>query len=259
MADPQLKKRLGQHHLTDPRICRPLLDFLVPQGRSVIEIGPGGGVLTGELLNRSAGVVAIEIDPEWGIALRRRMRHDRLQIVIADALEFPWAEIAAGTLVAGNLPYQISTALIERLLPLWRTVPRAGFLVQREVGERLVARPGDSDYGSLGVLTGAYAQAKLLRVVARGSFNPPPKVEGAFVGLELRRPPLPDGEMPEFVNTVRAAFALRRKTLRNALAARWGRDRAASWVSDLGCGDRIRAEELDLDGFLTLHRLRVAE
>lgn len=158
---------------------------------------------------------------------------------------------------AGNLPYNVATPILERLLPHRREVPRAAFLVQWEVGERLVAGPGDPAYGSLSVLVAAYAEARLLGRVKRGSFRPPPKVDGAFVGLVLRRPPLPDEEMAGFLATVRLAFSLRRKTLRNSVASGIGRGRAGAVVEglarEIGRDPRMRAEELGLDELLALH------
>ncbi|HEY0781654.1 MAG TPA: 16S rRNA (adenine(1518)-N(6)/adenine(1519)-N(6))-dimethyltransferase RsmA, partial [Thermoanaerobaculia bacterium] len=210
MPSPLLKKALGQHHLTDGALCRPIVEFLRPAGLAVVEIGPGGGVLTAELLAAGARVTGWELDLEWAAALRRRLRDPRLRLVVGDALDLDWRRVQAPALAAGNLPYNVATALVQRLLPHRDRVPRAAFLVQREVAERLVARPGDAAYGSLSVLVAAYSRARLLGRVRRGSFRPPPKVEGAFVGLELAAPPLPDAEMDGFVAFVRLAFAQRR-------------------------------------------------
>lgn len=255
---PSLKKRFGQHHLVRSELCRPLIDFLHPAGRNVVEIGPGGGVLTAPLVERGAKVTAIEMDAEWAWTLRRSLADETLRIVIGDAMAVAWERLRPGTMVAGNLPYQISTALIERLLPLHDLIPRAGFLVQREVAERLVARPGEPAFGSLSVLADAYAQTEMLARVTRSSFRPPPKVEGAFIGMRLRKPPLATAQMPGFVSLVRLSFSLRRKTLRNALASRWGRERAAAAVAALGMGDLVRAEEMDLEAFLRLYEIQRA-
>jgi 16S rRNA (adenine1518-N6/adenine1519-N6)-dimethyltransferase len=257
MRPPRLKKALGQHHLTAGALCRPLVDFLAPAGRRVLEVGPGGGVLTAELLAAGARVLAWEVDLAWAAELRRRLAAPRLVPVVGDALAIAWGRLPAPTLVAGNLPYNVATAILERLLPHHARVPRAAFLVQKEVAERLVAGPGDPAYGSLSVVVAAYARPVLLGRVRPGSFRPPPKVEGAFVGLDLHPPPLPPAEMAAFLSTVRLAFAQRRKTLKNALAAGWGKERAESVLAAAGLGEKARAEELGLGEFLEIYRRAV--
>jgi 16S rRNA (adenine1518-N6/adenine1519-N6)-dimethyltransferase len=267
---PALKKALGQHHLVDGRLCAPLIAFLRPAGERVLEVGPGGGVLTDELLAAGARVWAWELDPAWAFTLRRNAALEStggaaLGLVVGDAMTIPWQRLPAPTLAAGNLPYAISTALIARMLRHPRRVPRAAFLVQKEVGDRLVAGPGDPDYGALSVLVAARSEARLLGRVKAGSFRPPPKVDGAFVGLVAREPPLPPDGMERFEQTVHRAFGQRRKTLRNSLGRgldgsggrggdkRGGRERAAAALEAAGISERARAEELALGDFLRLH------
>ncbi len=222
----------------------------------MLEIGPGGGVLTVGLLEEGAAAVdACELDRDWAFHLRERLASPRLRLLVADALGLAWRRFPEGLLVAGNLPYNVATAVIERLLLEAHTVPRAGFLVQREVAERLVAGPGEADYGALSVLTVARAEARILGRVGRGAFRPRPEVDGAFVGFALRPPPLPAAELCDFAATVRLAFGLRRKTLRNALAAGWGRAAADRALDRLGLGPKTRAEALPLEAFVALHRL----
>ncbi len=252
---PSLKKALGQHHLVDGALCGPIVRFLEPAGRRVLEIGPGGGVLTAELLAAGARVLGWELDLEWAAELRRRLPGPDLSLVVADALEIDWARLPPPTLAAGNLPYNVATAILERMLPHHERVPRAAFLVQKEVADRLVARPGDEAYGSLSLLVAAYADARGLGRVRKGSFRPPPKVEGGFVGLELRPPPLPQERMHELIALIRLAFNQRRKTLRNALASGWGRERAEAVLSRAGLPEKVRGEELGLEAFLEIHRL----
>lgn len=247
---PILKKALGQHHLIDGALCRPLIAFLEPGGSRVLEIGPGGGVLTAELLAAGARVTGWELDLGWAAELRRRLSHPELKLVVGDALEIDWSRLSAPTLVAGNLPYNVATVIIERLLPHHAAVPRAAFLVQKEVADRLVARPRDEAYGSLSVIVAAWSRAKILGRVRPGSFRPPPKVDSAFVGFELQPPPLPPEEMTAFAAFVRLAFGQRRKTLRNALAAGWGREKAEAVLAAAGVGEKVRAEELGLEEFL---------
>ena len=257
MRDPFLKKSLGQHHLRSGALCRPLIDYLRPAGSRVLEIGPGGGVLTVELAAAGGRVLGCEVDLAWAFELRRRLaRRDFAagtpQVAALDALSLDWRRLPAPTLVAGNLPFSVATRLIERLLPHAARVPRAAFMVQKEVAERLVARPGEAAYGAFSVLAAAQAEARLLATVRPGSFHPPPKVAAAFVGLELRAPPLAAGEMDDFARLVRAAFALRRKTLRNSLASGLGRRRSAELLGEMGWDARRRAQELGLEEFIEL-------
>ncbi len=252
MRRPALKKRLGQHHLRAGTLCRPLIDYLRPEGERVLEIGPGGGVLTAELLAAGGRVIACEVDLEWALALGSRFAGSKVATVAVDAQRLEWRRLPRPTLVAGNLPFNVATRLVEGLLPCSKVVPRAAFMVQKEVAERLVARPGDSAYGSLSVLTTAYSEARLLGVVRPGSFDPPPRVSAAFVGLRLREPPLEADEMPVFVRLVRLAFALRRKTLRNSLASGMGRELSGQLLDALGWDARCRAESLDLSAFVAL-------
>jgi len=262
---PPLRKSLGQHHLVDGALCRPLIQFLSLPGADlagwrVLEIGPGGGVLTRELLAAGARVWGWELDLAWAASLRRSLPDPRLSLVVADALEIPWHRFGeraslpgpGPVLAAGNLPYNVATAILERLLPHHESVPKAAFLLQKEVAERLVAKPGDDAYGALSVIVAAYAEARILGRVRPGSFRPPPKVESAFVGLTLHPPPLPEDQMPGFMDLVHLAFNQRRKTLRNALAARWGREKAEEVLRRAGVEGGRRAEELGLGEWVGL-------
>src|SRR4030095_2323420 len=122
---PPLKKALGQHHLVGGALCAPLVQFLAPAGKRVLEIGPGGGVLTAQLLAAGARVLGWELDPDWAAVLRRRLPDPRLALVIGDALEIAWDRLPTPTLAAGNLPYNVATAIIEDLLPHHACIPRA--------------------------------------------------------------------------------------------------------------------------------------
>ena len=253
---PLLRKSLGQHHLVDGALTRPLVAFLEPAGRRVLEIGPGGGVLTRELLAAGASVLAWELDPAWAAAAAGALPGERLQVVVGDALDIPFERLPPGTLAAGNLPYNVATPILARLLTRAEGVPRAAFLVQLEVAERLAAGAGDAAYGALSVLVACHARAVLLGRVKPGSFRPPPKVDSAFVGLVRHEPPLPPAEMPVFLDLVRRGFGQRRKTLANALTAGGGRGKpaVAAALAAAGIPPRARAEELDLAAWLALYR-----
>jgi 16S rRNA (adenine1518-N6/adenine1519-N6)-dimethyltransferase len=256
-ARPPLRRSYGQHHLRDGAVCRPLVDFLrLAAGDGVLEIGAGGGVLTRELLARGARVAAVELDAEWAVALAGRLSgapgRERCAIVVADALTLDWSRLPVAWRVAGNLPYNVGTAIVERLLAAAPAGLRAAFLLQREVVDRMTAGPGDDAYGALSLLVAARARAERLGVVRPGAFVPPPRVDSAFVGLETVPPLLPHSAMGELERLIRIAFAQRRKSLRNALAAGYGRAAADSALAAAGIAPARRAEELGLRDFLAL-------
>jgi 16S rRNA (adenine1518-N6/adenine1519-N6)-dimethyltransferase len=247
---PPFKKRLGQHHLHDSALCRPLVEYLEPAGGRVIEIGPGGGVLTEALLEAGATVMAWELDPAWTFETARRLASEpRLRLVNADALALPWERIKSPFKVAGNLPYNVATALIDRMLDQGPRIARAAFMVQLEVAQRLAAGPGSKAYGAASVLTAARAKARILARVEPGSFFPPPKVVSAFIGLEPRRVVPTLSAFGELRTLVFAAFGQRRKTLRNALSTRWPRAQVQSAIARVGLEPDVRAEQLSCAEF----------
>ncbi len=261
---PRRKKALGQHHLREGSLCRPLIEFLfagLPPAAPgtgarppVIEIGPGGGVLTAELLAAGAEVLALELDPEWAEELALRIPNERLSVKVGDVLDFDWSVVPPGTLVCGNLPYQLGTAIVDRVLRAWPRVERAAFLLQREVVDRLIAGPGSPDYGSLSLLTQARASVARLGIVRPGSFVPPPKVDSAFVGMRLHAPPLPEAEMPAFEHFLRAAFSQRRKTITNSFTSSFSRPDVEQALTTLGRDLKTRAEALAMADLVELFR-----
>jgi len=209
----------------------------------VIEIGPGRGALTARLLERADRVIAIEIDPAMVEHLRAQFAGEaRLEIVHADILTVDLAQWGAAP-VAGNLPYYITSPIIERTMR--SGTPRAVFLIQKEVAERLVASPGSRDYGFLTVQTALFAQVKYLFEVRPGSFQPPPKVDSAVVLLEKRDRALDDAA--GLVRFVGHCFGHKRKTLRNNLAGIYGKELVESWPEA-----SLRAEQIPVEGFLAM-------
>lgn len=263
---PSYKKRFGQHHLVHSGLCRPLVEFLEPEAHPVLEIGPGGGALTRALLDAGASVLAVEVDPAWAFALHRRIAvsgvepatQRGLAVAVADALEIDWKRLPAGCRVAGNLPYNVATPLLRLVLSACPVGTRAGFLLQWEVGRRLTAEPGGKEYGALSVLVAARAGVEELGRVKAASFRPPPKVDGLFVGLTVRHPPVAEAEMGAFTGLVQAAFGQRRKTLRNSLGAAWGRGAALVALEEAGIDPGERAERLSLADFTRLHHAALA-
>lgn len=213
------RKRFAQHFLHDPGILARLVEAIAPSsGDEIVEIGPGEGVLTRALLARVRHLTAIEIDRDLAARLSAEFPPDRLTVYCADALEFDFGALSPRLRVVGNLPYNISTPLLFRLAGHAGRLKDMHFMLQREVVERMVARPSTPEYGRLTIMLQTRFRMQKLFRVPRGAFRPPPKVESALVRLL----PLPAAQIPQLDWTalaaiVRRAFSARRKTLRNAL------------------------------------------
>lgn len=213
------KKSLGQNFLFDPTILRRIVNVSgVTSGDAVVEIGPGHGTLTRPLSGAARKVIAIELDE--GLYERLKREPDlpsNVELVLSDALEFPYESLERFKVVA-NIPYYITTPFIFRLIEARGHVQSMTLTVQREVAERIIARPGRKAYGALSIAVQYYADAKLEFIIPRGAFRPVPKVDSAVVRIDmLERPRIAVRDEKLFFRIVRAAFSQRRKTLANAL------------------------------------------
>ena len=217
------KKGLGQHFLVDAAAIATIVGAVdAPEGSRVVEIGPGAGALTGPLLARYPGLVALEVDAEAIAHLRAR--YPALDVRQGDVLEADWGAIrreggpsAPPLTVVGNLPYYISSPILFALLGARADVGRAVVMLQKEVADRLVAPPGGKTYGTLSVYFALWARAAPVLDVPAAAFRPPPKVESAVVALDFRGADGPDVDSAALRRVVRAAFGQRRKMLRNSL------------------------------------------
>jgi len=216
-----IRKRFGQHFLHHRAILERIAEALAPgPGDLVLEIGPGRGALTEELASRGARVVAIEKDRDLVPVVRDRVPGAR--IVEGDALALEWREVAGARpgealLVTGNIPYNITTPLLDLALAPPRPA-RIVFLVQKEVADRLAAPPGNKVYGALSVGVQAVARIEKLFGVPAGAFSPPPKVDSAVIRLvPLEAPLVPDPLIPAFRRLVVGLFGFRRKQLLRGL------------------------------------------
>jgi 16S rRNA (adenine1518-N6/adenine1519-N6)-dimethyltransferase len=241
-----LKKRFGQHFLTDRSVLRRIVRLAQPRN-TVVEIGPGAGALTRELAAAADRVIAIEIDRDLIAGLRARMPAN-VEIVEGDALE---AALPAEPFhLVGNLPYNVATPLFKRFIDHRKNMLDATVMIQKEVAERLTAKPGTREYGPLSILVQHYADVEYGFAVPPGAFRPQPKVDSAVVRLTWK-PGVPDAR--EFTDFVHQAFASRRKTLANNLARMFpslGREEIAR---RLGGRAGARPEELSLDEFLGVY------
>jgi 16S rRNA (adenine1518-N6/adenine1519-N6)-dimethyltransferase len=217
------KKRYGQHFLHDPGTIERIVRAIAPvPGDRLVEIGPGRGAISAALLDGAGVLDVVEIDPDVVPALERRCEgHGELRVHLADALEFDFRGLR-GTgprlRLAGNLPYNVSTPLLFRLIAQVDAFADMHFMLQKEVVARMAARPGTADYGRLTVMLAPHVRVKPLFDIGTGAFSPPPRVQSTFFAMQpLREPPFPLGDRAAFARIVAAAFSKRRKTLRNSL------------------------------------------
>jgi 16S rRNA (adenine1518-N6/adenine1519-N6)-dimethyltransferase len=253
---------LGQHFLRDTNILNRIAAAVhVVPGETVLEIGAGKGPLTAALAAAGARVVAVEMDPPLATELAKK-EIPGLTIVEGDILDLDWPALmkehgapAGPFAVAGNLPYSISSPILFRVVDLKDAVSRAVFLVQREMAERIIAGPGSKDYAPLGILLQIHFEAKILFRLHPGSFVPPPKVESAVLMLTKREQPLVDlKDEAGFRKFLFAAFAQRRKTLSNNLAAAgYPAVQIARILSDLTLAKTVRAEQIEIDEWASLY------
>ncbi|HJZ67133.1 MAG TPA: 16S rRNA (adenine(1518)-N(6)/adenine(1519)-N(6))-dimethyltransferase RsmA [Blastocatellia bacterium] len=271
------KKSLGQNFLTDRGVARRIVDAVAPLPKDiVIEIGPGTGALTRMLAERCGKVVAVEIDARLVDELRSKFKAENLSILNADALSVDWDEMIAEAIsssrvgrgsnpdegrvrIVANLPYFISTPIIERLLSLGRQLFDMTLMLQKEVADRITTGPGSKEYGYLSVMVQYHCDALKLFEVPPSAFTPAPKVRSAVIRLTVREQPRVEvADEKKFFAFVRAAFAQRRKTILNNLKAA---ARALEFTSGVesaveatSVSPQRRAETLSLTEFAALYQ-----
>ena len=216
------KKSLGQNFLVDDGVAGRIIDAAdVGPTDTVVEIGPGHGVLTRGLAGRAGRVIAIELDPMLYDKLKSEFSGvPNLELVLGDALKYPYEGLDKGVKVVANLPYYISTPIITRLIAARGKINLMVLMLQKEVAARITAPPGGKDYGYLSVMVQLYTEPKVLFDVSRHAFKPEPKVDSAILKLQMRtEPAVAVADYALFEKIVSAAFSQRRKTLRNTMKA----------------------------------------
>lgn len=249
------KKRLGQHFLMDAGAAARIAGLACEQGGSrVLEIGPGTGILTRALLERGAAVTAVELDPDMVRILHSRGDLADATIVQGDALTFDYAGYAAGDpwRVTGNLPYNVATPLIMRFIEMRDGPDALVVMMQKDVVDRLRAKPGTRVYGSLSIAAQYAMRVERAFTLSPRSFYPRPRVDSTVVRLtRLEQPVVNVADETLFLQVVRGAFAYRRKTLANSLSLALGIKRAAitDALQQLAYDTEIRGEQLAIGDF----------
>lgn len=236
-------KSLGQNFLIDGNTLRLIAEVGGAQaGANILEVGPGLGVLTYELARRGANVTTLEKDERLRGVLGETLAGQNVNIVWGDALDYDYAALPAGTRVIANLPYYISTALLTRFMGS-SSIVSATVLVQREVAQRLSAKPSEDGYGFLSAMVALHGSARLVRDVAKGAFFPPPDVTSSIVRLDF------DGSRPspDLVHFLEVALHHRRKTLRNNLRlVGYAPEAIDAALEACGLSPNVRAEDIAL-------------
>jgi len=250
MQGHQPRKRFGQNFLADAHYVRRIVDAIAPHpGERLVEIGPGLAALTRPLIERAGRLDAVEIDRDLAGRLASEFGTDQLTLHVADALEFDFAALGAGLRVIGNLPYYISSPLLFHLAQYDALITDVHVMLQKEVVERMTARPGTPEYGRLTVMLQAVFRITRLFTVPAGAFRPAPKVDSSVVRLvPLREAKATISDVALFGRVVAAAFGQRRKTMRNALSTicdEAGLERA-------GIDPGVRGETLSVAEFVRL-------
>jgi 16S rRNA (adenine1518-N6/adenine1519-N6)-dimethyltransferase len=251
------RKRFGQNFLTDENVITNIVNAFGPApGQNVVEIGPGLGALTRELLGRLGRLQVVELDRDLAAALPVRLMNDgELVVHQGDALKFDFRTLANGPhslRIIGNLPYNISTPILFHLLGQADAIADMTFMLQKEVVERMAAAPGSGDYGRLSVMLQVKCEVEWLLDVPPEAFSPPPKVDSAVVRLRPHTTPRYNcKDEKRLQSLLTTAFNMRRKTLRNALKGMGSPEQFDAAGIDL----TLRPEEVDVATWVQLSNL----
>jgi 16S rRNA (adenine1518-N6/adenine1519-N6)-dimethyltransferase len=242
------KKSLGQHWLKDRAILQAIADETkICSNDTVLEIGPGLGTLTGELLSRANKVIAVEFDKQLANKLPGQYPGKNLEVIAADILDYDLSQLPEGYIVVANVPYYITSKIIKKLMTASNKPKVAILLVQKEVAQRLASQPGEMSM--LAVSAQVYANVKLGIEVSREYFTPPPEVDSQVVALETRLIPLVASDCEkQFFQVVRAGYSEKRKKLRSSLAGglHLSKESVDDALAKAGLDLNARAQELSI-------------
>lgn len=258
---PSPRKSLGQHFLLNPSSIDKILDLArIGKEDSVLEIGPGPGSMTERLAARAGHVIAVEKDRRFAELLRQKFQDDsRVHVLEADFLSQDLPQLLGGDTkwkVVANLPYNVATEILFHLLEFSTFFESFHLMFQKEVAERIVARPGSKDYGILSVFSQLFSENRIVMKLKPGSFTPPPKVDSAVVQFRIAEGSrFPIHHLPTFETIVRSAFGQRRKMIRNTLKdalPEISEERLVRGLEEAGIPGTTRAETVPIEKFAKL-------
>ncbi|MEX0668458.1 MAG: 16S rRNA (adenine(1518)-N(6)/adenine(1519)-N(6))-dimethyltransferase RsmA [Candidatus Saccharimonadales bacterium] len=249
------QKSLGQHWLFDEEALAAMLSAGEVSGEDVVlEIGPGLGSLTSYLTAVASKVIAVEADEELATGLKTRVPLENLEVITGDILEFDTSKLPKGYKVVANIPYYITSKILQNFLEADNQPLLMALLVQKELAERVVATPGDMSVLAFSVQY--YAKAKMLGVVPKELFDPMPKVDSSVLQVRIRNKPYFPADTKELFRLVKAGFGERRKQLANSLAGglRIDKDEAITMLEKANIASSARAQELSMEQWQQLYK-----
>jgi len=255
MSESAPKKSLGQHWLHDAETLDAIVKSAeVTKADTVLEIGPGLGTLTAVLAKQAGSVLAVEFDEVLALELPYRVADENVEVVQADILDFDLSRMPEGFKVVANIPYYLTSHLIRKLCESKPAFSVAAILIQKEVAERVAAKPGDTSM--LSITAQYYCEVSLGREVPAKLFTPPPKVDSQVLVLKRRKQPLSqDVDEVKFFSLIKAGFSERRKKLRSSLSGglHISKTQADELLSSAGISPDLRAQALDMGQWLDLY------
>ncbi|MBL8025549.1 MAG: ribosomal RNA small subunit methyltransferase A [Fibrobacteres bacterium] len=257
--DHTAKKRFGQHFLTSARIIERIIDASIPgEGDAIVEIGPGQGAITGDLIKKHHNTfTAIELDRDLIPLLKERFGSiERFSIIESDVLKVNFADCAPDKrqlTIVGNLPYNVGSIIILKMAEEREVIRKAYVMLQKEVGERLTAICGTSEYSFLSVAIQTFATVKRLFTIPPGAFSPPPKVDSAFLEISFSHEPDMPKDYKRYTSIVSNAFSQRRKKVINVLSRHYDKDTIAKFFADNSINENARAENLTVKDYIRLY------
>ncbi|MGL4662997.1 MAG: 16S rRNA (adenine(1518)-N(6)/adenine(1519)-N(6))-dimethyltransferase RsmA [Culicoidibacterales bacterium] len=255
-----LKKKFGQNFLIDQNILRKIVEVASVEDKHVVEIGPGIGALTQFIADDAASVHCFEVDETLKPILAETLNdYPNVEVIFQDILKSQFETydfLEKRFSVVANLPYYITTPIIEHLIPYRKQIDSITIMMQKEVAERIQAAPGSKQYGSLSIYLQTYFDAEIAFVVPRTVFMPPPDVESAILHLVPKKQMhLQEEEIATFEKIIRAAFATRRKTILNNLQRLYGKEKTIEYLESAKITSNLRPEQISIDSYSELSRI----
>jgi 16S rRNA (adenine1518-N6/adenine1519-N6)-dimethyltransferase len=244
------KKKFGQNFLTDQSVIKEILSHLKPLAHDkILEIGPGMGAITIPLLNKLNHISVIEIDPDMINYLQKKIPKEKINIINHDVLSINNKDLEVYDRIIGNLPYYISTEILIKMIDILGSLKDIHFMFQKEVAERITAKPRSKNFGRLSVLIQYFFDSEILFDISANSFSPPPKIQSSFIKLIPRKKEgLKFKNLINFKKVIKTAFQFKRKTLKNNFKDILNEEN----FNSIGINPQKRAEMLSIDDFVNI-------